>query len=329
MEHQKTTGRQRTWSRYTAKGRLPSEYEIVTHDLLHHVGREVPFEVSPDAPWNRWTAQYRDQSCLRSSAWNDFRDPDALIYRTYVEMQDEREVYVDGLLAEFRLLDHDSALDFDWVQGLGQWYTPSRYVGHALQMAAMYLVQMAPSSYLANCASFQAADELRRVQRLAYRTRELATAYPAAGLGEQDRQIWEDGDAWQPLRRVIEQLLVVRDWGEAFVRINLVVKPLIDNGLLAATATVAREQGDHLLALINDDLYLDSLRSRRWSSALVSFLTAENVDNAGVIAQLIEQHSAEARDAVLAALEPLEKLGLSMNAASVTLLQNIPDLAAT
>ena len=62
------------------------------------------------------------------------------------------------------------------------------------------------SSYLANCAAFQTADQLRRVQRVAYRTRQLAEAYPDRGFGSAERRRWEGDADWQPTREAIERL---------------------------------------------------------------------------------------------------------------------------
>jgi toluene monooxygenase system protein E len=182
-------------------------------------------------------------------------------------------------------------------------------VGHALQMMAQYLVQMAPSSYISNSAGFQAADELRRVQRIAYRTRELDIAHPGLGIGD-DRATWEDGSSWQPLREVVEKLLVVKDWGEAFVRLNLVVKPLVDEAFLGVGSRAARTAGDQLLALINDDLYLDAQRSRRWTAALVNFMVADTPANRTVISDWVAEHSPDAHEAAVRMFEPLKAHGV-------------------
>ncbi len=47
-------------------------------------------------------------------------------------------------------------------------------------MRAAYVAQMAPSSRITNCASFQTGGEMRRVQRIAYRTVQLAGPLLAA-----------------------------------------------------------------------------------------------------------------------------------------------------
>ena len=51
----------------------------------------------------------------------------------------------------------------------------------------------------------------------------------------------------------------------------------------------ARRNGDELLALLNDAQWLDSERSRRWTSAFVRFCTEERCENGEAIARHIRK----------------------------------------
>lgn len=264
--------RLKTWSRFGALGRRPSEYEIVTHNMNHTAGA-LPLEMGPDVHGNRWLREHRDSISLKASDWDAFRDPDQLTYRKYTRDQDEQETYVDGLLAEHTVTrGADAALSDGALGFLQTCLTPCRYLGHGLQMLSAYLQQLAPSSYVGNCAAFQTADQLRRVQRVAYRTKQLANAHPARGFGAQERAVWERHPDWQPAREAVERLLVAYDWDDAFVGLNLVAKPVADELFLRQAAVVARALGDELDAAINDNLFLDAERSRRWTAALCRFL---------------------------------------------------------
>ena len=113
--------------------------------------------------------------------WEVFADPRRTTYRAYNTLQDAREDVVDGLLGEIDETGYDDDLADDWVAFLDRWYAPLRFPTHGLQMLAAYIAQMAPASRITNCASFQAGDELRRQQRIAYRTVQLArTSRPAS-----------------------------------------------------------------------------------------------------------------------------------------------------
>ncbi len=137
--------------------------------------------------------------------------------------------------------------------------------------------QMAPSAFIINCANFQAADEMRRIQRLAYTTRMLANAHGEdLAATSTARDAWERGEAWQPLREALERMLGVHDWGEAFVVLNLVMKPLVDAVVNNALAELASAHGDEFAALLLAEFELDSARSRDWTAALMRYAVAQD-----------------------------------------------------
>ena len=281
--------RVKTWSSFGALGRKPNEYEIVTHGMNHTVGA-TPLEMGPDVHGNRWLLQHRDGIELKASGLDGFRDPDRMTYRKYTQAMDEQETYIDGLLQHYGEVQHsDRALSPVALDLLADGMTPTRYLGHGLQMISAYVQQLAHSSYLANCAAFQTADQLRRVQRVAYRTRQLANAHPDRGFGTAERQCWEGDADWQGAREAIEKLMVAFDWDQAFVGLNLVVKPVADELFLKALAELVREHGDELDALISENLYLDALRSRRWTVDACKALVQADAGNADILRKRVSE----------------------------------------
>jgi toluene monooxygenase system protein E len=264
----------KTWSHLAGQRRRPSEYEIVSTKLLwHRRGSENIWEVGgPQGFMAEWYAQYRDNSPVQHEDWDQFRDPDEMVYRTYNILQDGQETYVDGLLEQYSGENHDAGLSDAWVTTLARLYTPGRYLLHTVQMASSYLVHIPPASTIGNCAAFQAADALRWVSRTAYRTKELALAHPGAGFGKDERRMWEELPAWQGFRELMEKALVTYDWAEAFLALNVVAKPAIDEAWLRQFAASARRSGDTLLGLLADAALRDSERSRRWTAALVEMM---------------------------------------------------------
>lgn len=282
MANSKATPRSRqralkTWSAFGNLGRRPTEYEILTHGLNHTTG-PVPLEMGPNVHGNVWLREHRDATRLRCADWDAFRDPDTMTYGKYVSRQDDQETYVEGLLEQFDREDHDAALGTAAVSLLRRALTPSRYLAHGQQMLSAYLQQLAFSSYVANCAAFQTADQLRRVQLTAYRTTQLRSAHEQAGFATGERQDWEGADDWQPARRAVELALVEFDWDRAFVVSNLVVKPVADLLTLSELSTQCAEVGARLDALILENLWIDSQRSQRWTAALTRFLLVDEAN---------------------------------------------------
>lgn len=280
----------KTWSHLAGGRRRPSEYEIVSIKTLFNAKNpERPLELDSNIFMNRWLRQYRIDSPLKHPDWDGFRDPDEHIYRTYTTLQNGQETYVDGLLDHHDEQAHDHGLSDSWIATLATLYTPMRYLLHTVQMCSAYLVVVAPSSTIDNCAAMQAGDQFRWLSRVAYRTAELAQHRPTAGFGQNERGHWEQHDAWQGARELMERLLIAYDWGEAFVGLNLVAKPAIDEGILRPLASAARRHGDTLLAFLIEAQLRDSERSRRWSNALVRYALAGESGNAAVIRGWIDK----------------------------------------
>ncbi len=219
--------RLKTWTAFGELGRRPSEYEILTHGLNHTTG-QPPLELGPDVHGNRWLCEHRDSTRLRVGDWNAFRDPDAVTYGSYVAMQDDQETYVEGLLEQFDRDGHDTGLTSEALDYIAVTVTPGRYLAHGQQMLSAYVQQLAPSSYVAIAATFQTADQLRRVQLAAYRTAQLQREFPGRAFGTGERATWETDPEWQPVREAVEHALVEFDWDRAVVATQLVVKPVAD-----------------------------------------------------------------------------------------------------
>lgn len=287
----------KTWSHLAGQRKRPSEYEIVSVNTLCTTGNpDAALELSPDLPMNRWIKRHRTDSRLVHDDWNAFRDPDGMVYRTYCTQRDKDEVYVDGLLSQYDDLGHDVTLSPQWVAQLGALYTPLRYLLHTGQMAAAYLVTMAPASTVANCAVFQMADQFRWVSRVAYRTAELRRTWPEMGFGRDERSHWENDPAWQGLRELMERLLATYDWGEAVIALNGAAMPAVDRAL-RELGDRAEEHGDALTRFLVEAQLTDGHRRDRWTQAFTAFVETQP-GNGAYVSEVIAYWSPLAEQAV-------------------------------
>ena len=306
----------RTFSAFGDVRRMPSEYEIVTHaqNWTLRQNRAATFEQNPSSVANLWFLTYRDNSPLKAENWDAYRDPDALTYKAYVNLQAEAETKVGGVLEAHA----EVVLDPGSVALLGRLFTPSRYLYHGCQQVEAYIGYMAPSSYITNAAAFSTADFLRRVTTVAYRTRELQIASPDSGIGSAERSLWEGHDGWQAARRAIEYALVSYDWGEAFTALNLVLAPTLEDVLLTQLGQVAKSNNDDLTWLLTSFLAEDARRRGRWSRALAEEAVAQRPENRAVLGKWFGRWSALADDAALGLGKILETApGNSVQAADV------------
>ncbi|MEE6138089.1 aromatic/alkene monooxygenase hydroxylase subunit beta [Mycobacterium sp. 050128] len=281
----------KTWSIAGNTRRKPTEYEAVTGNFHYHFNRQpAPFDLDPNSAINRWYLKHREGSPLQAENWEGFRDPAALNYRRYIALQHDREVYAEGVVDHYEALDHAATLEADWVETLNRVYMPARYLLHVLQITSLYVGQLAPSAYITNAAFFQAADELRALQWIAYRAKSLSLIHGTQLANtEATRRIWETDEAWQPARETLERLLLAYDWGEAFVALNLVVKPALDALLKEAFVDLANRNGDGLTAALLQESRVDTTRNQAWNVALARYALAANPGNRAVIDGWIEK----------------------------------------
>lgn len=290
--------RRRTYWHLEGLGRKPVDYDIATSRLLYYPARG--FEVA--VPMADWYRRHQQGSPLQAGDWDAFRDPRETTYASYTELANVRETYLDGLFDAIETTGYDARLRPAWVALLARVVAPLRFPVHGLQMAAAYLGSMAPGGRVVVAAAFQAADEMRRVQRLAYRMAQLRLRDPR--FGEDSKRVWQSDPAWQPMRQVIERLLCTWDVGEALVALNLVVKPAFDQLFMVDLARLAERRGDEVLARILASLEQDCVWHRAWTAALVDALVAQRADNRQVIDRWIEGWR-PAVDAAVAAFAPV------------------------
>jgi toluene monooxygenase system protein E len=215
-------------------------------------------------------------------------------YTRYTEIQRDKEIFVDGILEEIEMSGYDGQISPRWLQVLSAVIAPLRYPGHGLQMLASYCGQMAPGGRIVIAAALQSADEMRRVQRIAYRVRQLQQFY--AGFAADSKARWESDPLWQPLRIAVERLLICYDWAECFVAVNLVLKPLIDELFMNHLSELALREGDHLLGQVFYSLNEDCRWHRDWSRAWTRIAIENGSQNKQVIQSWIEKwHPVAAR----------------------------------
>ena len=294
---------QKTYWHLLQQKRMPTEYEIVTSKLLCYTGEGFTgkrFEL--DVPLLDWYKRFQQESPVTCTSWENFRDPRETTYTKYTEIQRDKEIFVDGILEEIELSGYDGRLSPGWLQVLSRVIAPLRYPGHGLQMLASYVGQMAPSGRIVITATLQAGDEMRRVQRIAYRVRQLQHLY--RGFASDSKVRWQTDMLWQPLRFAIEKLLVCYDWAEAFVALNLVLKPLVDELFMSHLSDLALREGDYLLGRILYSLNEDCRWHREWSQALIRVVIEDNSRNRLTIQGWIEKWHPLA-SAALQAFAPL------------------------
>ena len=290
----------RTYACLEGRQRKPSDYEITTTGLLYYPARG--FEV--ETPVSRHH-QAQQAGKLRCPDWDAFEDPAHTTYSSYVAARRDQEALLDYLFrAPAVPLSHELGPLLGLVSAL-------RFPLHGLQMTSAYVGALAPGGRIAVASALQAADELRRIQRLCqwlWRSGKSAQALDQAG-----RELWQSHQALQPLRRVIERLLVTYAWEEALVALNGVLKPTLEPLLVERLGAFAARHGAELLSQSLGSFASDATWHGAWFERLERLLCDAEPGNAEVFAAVRQRLGPE----VLEACETmLTALGIAPNEGS-------------
>ncbi len=287
---------QKTYSHLLGSRRAPSTYEITTSRLHYYV--EQGFSVH--TPVTAWYERHQRGSPLRATDWEAFADPAETTYASYTKVRATREVHASELLRGAP--EWDGALAAEQKAATARSLGVLRFPRHALMMVAGYVGSLAPSGRITAASAFQVGDELRHVHRLAERSAQL---HAVDAVARDARAGWTGGPGWQPLRRLVEHLLVTYDWGESFAALNLVVKPMLDAVAITALAARAASAGDAVTAGVLRSLDEDAAWQRAWSAALVGVAIVQDAANRSVLEGWIDAWKARTVEACAAAAEAL------------------------
>jgi toluene monooxygenase system protein E len=276
----------RTYSCLEGARKKPTDYQVTSTALLYYPTRG--FEV--ETPVWRHYVEHQQNGLLRSERWDDFEDPAHFTYSTYVAERRDQEAFLD------RLFERPSDATSAELRPLLGLISALRFPLHGLQMAASYVGALAPSGRISIAAAFQAADELRRIQRLCQWLGR--SGVPTVQLDALGREIWHQSPAFQPLRQLVERLLVTYDWGQALIAMNGALKPIFDRLWFEHLVGVAERHHDEVLEKTLSSLGDDARWHEAWFSDLARLALASDAGNAAAAERVVSEWRPAATRAV-------------------------------
>lgn len=267
-------------------------YDIQAAENLHYRPTWAPDQALYDASLTRIVMQ----------DWYALKDPRQFYYSTYT-------------LARARQQDSMEA-NFEFVESRG---LVGQLDGESRRLALDLLVPLRHAAWGANqnnsliCGygfgaiftqpcMYQAMDNLGIAQYLS----RLGLLLGDVEALEAGKRAWQSAPQWQPLRRYVEDTLVLRDPFELFVAQNLALDGLLYP--LVYERAVDDElagRGASAVAMLTCFMSDWAQETRKWIDAVLKVAAAESADNAAVLGDWSRQWSNRAAAALLPLLEPL------------------------
>lgn len=239
-------------------------------------------------------------SALRLTDPYSYTDPRQFYYTPYVTNRAAMHDEFGKTLGYLEQRDLLVTLPAGWRAVLASVVIPLRHFESGAQLVTVAGARFAYGTSLEQCCTFAAFDRVGNAQMLS----RVGIAMGGGG-GDQlttAKQEWLDGEHLQPLRRLVEEIMVVEDWAEGLLAVDLVdslIYPLVYRGLDEA----ALLGGAGAYSLVAQHLTGWFADQRKWLDALVAAWAGDpgkGDANREVLARVVTTWGQRAEDAVAA-----------------------------
>lgn len=271
--------------------------------------REATFDLQSDCNFHYrplWDVDHelydKRRTALQMEDWYSFKDPRQFYYGAYVL---NRAKLQEAAEKNFEFVEKHGAL-----AGLPKGLTrrikaillPLRHAEYAANLNNCYISAYGWGAAITNCTTFAMVDRLGIAQYLS-RIGLLIDGNTGESLTVA-KQSWMEDAAWQPLRKLVEDTMVVKDWFELFVAQNVALDGLLYPLVYGRFASELSQSGGSVVAMLTEFMDAWFSESVRWVDAYVKTAAAESPHNKALLTGWTTHWADQAREA----LTPLAKL---------------------
>ncbi len=206
-----------------------------------------------------------DYSVLKLTDPYSFTDPRQYYYAPYVTTRADLHEAFGSTLTYLEKRGMFDRLPGGWHAVVAEVLLPLRHYEAAAQMISSNAARFGWGTTITQCAAYAAFDRVGNAQMLS-----RAGISFAGGTAESlaaAKRLWLDDASLQPMRRLVEELLVERDWGRAMVALDVTDQLVygllfhhLDNAAIASAAGPYSLVAQHFAGWFADQ--------RRWADAL-------------------------------------------------------------
>lgn len=241
------------------------------------------------------------RTAIKLQNWYALKDPRQLYYASWATTRARQQ---DTMEANFEFVESRRMLDLmpeELVHLAQQVLLPLRHAAWGANMNNSQICAIGYGTAFTAPAMFHAMDNLGVAQ---YLTR-LALTMSGPDALDEAKHAWMNDATWQPLRRYVEDTLVLEDPVELFVAQNLALDgllyPFMYGRFVDERVALA---GGSAIAMLTAFMPEWHDESNRWVDAVVKTMAAESAENKAQLTQWLQAWEARAA----AALQPVAAL---------------------
>lgn len=289
-------------------------------EAMYDLQPEVNFHYRPY--WDSKHALYdAGRTAITMEDWYVFKDPRQFYYGSWVLARAKQQEAAERSFAFVDKRKLAANMAPEWRDKVVRLLVPLRHLEYGANLNNCYVAAYGFGTAITQAAMFMTVDRMGIAQFLS----RIGLALDGGNAESLDvaKQHWLEDAAWQPLRRLTEDLLVTRDWFEL-----LVAQDFVLDGLLYPLAyqRFDGELANHTgaaVSMLTEFMTNWFAESSRWIDMVLKTAAAQSDANKAQIEQWVDHWSGRC----IEALAPVAEQMLGTAAAVATLAELKDELA--
>ncbi|MGO1500295.1 MAG: aromatic/alkene monooxygenase hydroxylase subunit beta [Marinobacter sp.] len=235
-------------------------------------------------------------TAIRMEDWYAVTDPRQFYYGAYVGNRAKMQEAAESNFAFCDKRNLLTRLPEETQKQLLRLLVPLRHVALGANMNNSKIAGDAVGTTVSQMHMYAATDHLGMGQYLS-RIALLLDGSTGVALDE-SKTYWMDDELWQPLRKLVEDTLVIDDWFELTLVQNVLLDGLLYPLIYDRMDAWLGEQGAEDVSLLTEfqrDWFKESLR---WTNAMIKTVTGESDGNREQLQSWVDHWESQAYDAL-------------------------------
>ncbi len=287
-------------------GKLPTRYQEGVFDLQPAVN----FHYRPT--WQPDMELYdRRRTAVEMADFDQLLDPRQYYYGSWTIARAKQQESQEGNFSFVEKRDLLAGIEEDWREKIQNLVIPVRHVAWAANTNNCYIAAYGFGAAVTSAASFQMSDELGVAQYISRIG--LIMAGNTDAVLDAGKQQWMEAPMWQPMRRLAEDSMCVKDWFELHVLQNFLVDGMVHQLVFDRFDADIARHGGAAFSMLTEFMVSWYAEASRWTDAVMKVAAAESDQNRAQIDQWLARWLPRVTEAV----QPLAEYGFGAEADTV------------
>jgi phenol hydroxylase P1 protein len=237
------------------------------------------------------------RTVIKMDDWYKLLDPRKFHYMTYVSTRANQN---SASMKNFELIENRSLtlmIPEDIKEKIYSYLTPLRHYFYGVNLNNLSIVARAYGTALTSASLFYASDSLGNSQHLTKII--LLLSDNNVKKLEEGKNDWMDDSKWQPLRKTLEDIMVLKDPIEILIAQNMILNGLLVPLLITQFSNTLAQNGQVTISMLTEFISQWQEESIKWLDSIIKVMVDESEENCNILSKWSKSYLSKAEEALI------------------------------